>query len=392
MLICVVRSGRSKTVDFSGIKYQKMSTNTKPRICYILPSYDLATGSHFFHLYQLLERAREDLDIFLVIEKTKAWPGNAPFRFYCQKFSFPPLRFAELLFILMRERMGGRRYFYTHYSFFGALASWFVTTLFGGVSYYWNCGTPWLYRRSFFEEAIFRFVMRHNILVTGTAGIASEYSRRFRLNRKRIIILSNWIKILRFDNTCDRNEIRKRLGIGISKKIILFVHHLSRRKGVHLIVPVAKSVTERFKNVIFVIIGAGPELERLRLEVENQGLGWFVRLIGEIPNREIEDYFAAADIFFMPSEEEGFPHVLLEALAAGVPYIASNVGGVKEITPPVLQKYIVGSGDVDGFAAKIVALLTKPASDVHRTSEEEREWVKRYDLNEVLPKFVALFS
>ncbi|MBI2639331.1 MAG: glycosyltransferase family 4 protein [Candidatus Sungbacteria bacterium] len=369
-----------------------MVENHRPGICYILPMYDPATGSHFFNLYQLLERARENLDIFLVIEKAKLLPGNAPFRFYCQRFSFPPLRFGELLFILMRERMRGRRYFYTHYSFYGALASWFVTAFFGGVSYYWNCGAPWLYRRSFFEETVFRFAMRHNILVTGTAGIASEYGRRYRLDRKRIIILPNWIKILRFDNGHDRGSAKKRFGVDSNRKIVLFVHRLSRRKGAHVIVPVVKSVTGQSKNVIFVIVGDGPELERLRLEVKNQGLGRFVRLIGSVPNAEIENYFAAADVFFMPSEEEGFPHVLLEAMAAGVPYVASNVGGVGEITPPILQKYIVRSGDINGFAAKIVELLTEPTSDMRRTSEEEKGWVKKYDLNKVLPKFIALFS
>jgi len=369
-----------------------MAEKLVPRLCYILPSYDPATGSHFFHLYELLERAAKDLDIFLIIEKFSSCPSGLPFNNYCQKFSFAPLRIAELFFILARERITGRKYFYTHYSFFGALASWLVTKIFGGTAYYWNCGMPWLYRRSFFEESVFRFALSHTMLVTGTAGLAAEYSRNYGLDKRFIRILPNWINLDRFANAKNRGYIRKKLGISTDQKIVLFVHHLSKRKGAHFVAPVAKSVTEQFKNVIFLIVGAGPESENLQLITNNLQLTDRVRLIGEVPSNKIQDYFALADVFFMPSEEEGFPHVLLEAMAAGVPYAASDVGGVKEITPPMLQNYIVRSGDVDEFSAKIAALLTKPAPDIILISEEEKEWVKKYDISEALPKFTALFT
>lgn len=364
----------------------------KPRVCYVLPEYNLATGSHFFYLYELLERAVQNLDLLVIIEKSNIPLRDIPFPAYLQKFRFPPLRALELFFVLLRERIRGTTSFYVHYSFFGALAAWLVTAFLGGRVFYWNCGMPWLYRRSFFEEKVFRFVLRHTILVTGTTNIAAEYGSRYYLDQKNIRIIPNWIKISRFDNIYERDEIRKRLGIDADKKVVLFVHHLSRRKGAHFIIPVAKLVTERLQNAIFIVVGSGPELEKLRTGVWRLELGRFITLIGEVPNKKIEDYFSAADVFFMPSEEEGFPHVLLEAQAAGIPYVASGVGGVREITPPELQEFVVSSGNTEMFARKIVHLLSINPEEYGRIVKAEQRWVKKYDINAVLPKFVALFS
>ncbi len=367
-----------------------MVNSTKPRICYILPVYDPDTGSHFFHLYEFLERAARELDIFVVIEKCKhqlAWP----FGFYCQKFSFPPLRMLELLAVLTRERLAGRRYFYTHYSFYGAIAAWLVTRIFGGQAYYWNSGMPWNYRRPWFEERVFRFILRHTILVTNPPGLAVEYRRRYGLRADRIRIVPHYISVQRFQAGPSRAEARARVGIPPEAKVILFVHRLSRRKGAHLIPEIAVEVTKREKNAMFIVVGDGPERKNLESRIQNLELREHVRLVGEVPQRDIVPYFRAADALLMPSEEEGFPHVLLEAMAAGVPYVASDVGGVREATPPALHEYVLQGGNPNLFAGKILALFSKWSIELSGVANTEREWVQRYDIQAAVPQFLSLF-
>ena len=94
-----------------------MKTNVKPKVVYVLPSYDLDTGSHFFHLYEFLEQAAKGLDLFVVIERCRCSSAAPRFRHYCQRFFWPPLRFFEILFILARCRLCGYKNFYVHYSF-----------------------------------------------------------------------------------------------------------------------------------------------------------------------------------------------------------------------------------------------------------------------------------
>lgn len=372
-----------------------MNQRPIPRLVYVLPRYDQATGSHFFHLYELLEQAAAVLDIFVVVEKTGPEMFGFPLRAYRQRYSWPPLRALELALVLMRERMRGRRYFYTHYSFYGALASWLVTRIFGGTAYYWNAGMPWNYRRARLAEAAFRFILRHTVLVTGTVGLAAEYRRRYGLNPSRIRVLPNWVNVERFGNAgynFDRKYIREKLNIPNDTAVVLFVHRLSRRKGAHLLPEIAAEVTKTRKDVIFLVVGDGPERESLKLKVKSLKLEPYVRMAGEVPHRELPAYYRAADVFLMPSEEEGFPHVLLEAMAAGVPYVASDVGGVSEITPSALAAFLVPNGDVAGFSERVSALLAKSPQERAVLAAVEQEWVQQYGIERVLPKFVEFFT
>ncbi|MEK9166500.1 MAG: hypothetical protein AAB846_02085, partial [Patescibacteria group bacterium] len=70
-----------------------------------------------------------------------------------------------------------------------ALAGWYV----GGRVLYWNRGMPWLFRRGFFEEQMFRFILRRTILVTSPESLAKEYVKRYGV--KNYKILSNWIDV-----------------------------------------------------------------------------------------------------------------------------------------------------------------------------------------------------
>lgn len=363
----------------------------RQKICYIIPEFDLATGTHFFHLYGFFEALAAKANLFVIAERGKNPNGHAPFEIHIQRFSWLPLRTMELFFLLIRVRLSGYRFFYTHYSFAGAFASWLVTKIFGGTNFYWNCGMPWLYERGRAEEALFRFALKHSVFVTGTPGLATMYRRQYRLKEKNMRVMPNWVDIERFGVKKSKSELKRHLNIGADSKVVLFVHRLSRRKGSDKIVPVAARVAKARPDVIFLIVGSGPEYDNLRLEIRNLKLENNIRLMGDVPNQEIQNYFAAADIFFMPSEEEGFPHVLLEAMAAGIPYVASDVGGVREITPNVLWDYLAPADDVELFSKNLITLLRKTPEEYNSIAGEERKWVRQYDSDAVRKKFMTLF-
>ena len=96
--------------------------------------------------------------------------------------------------------------------------------------------------------------------------------------------------------------------------------------------------------------------------------------------------FAQADIFLLPSEEEGSPHSLLEAMTAGVPFVAFNVGGVYEHVPPTCVSYAVPENDVDAFVAGVRKLLSSP--EVYESFRgAEKEFVLRFRKDVILKKF-----
>ena len=344
----------------------------KPKVVYILPFYDEGTDTHLFYNYLLIRQLaeRSDIDISVVVERD-------------QKFKWPPLRFLELIFLCFKLRVSGFSNFYVHYSYYGALAGWLV----GGRTFYWNRGMPWLFKRGFFEEAVLKFILRHTILVTGPESLAKEYQSRYGVKEFRV--LSNWVDIKRFIPTKPRSQIFQ------DKRIVLFVHHLSKRKGADLVPEIAKGFGE---NVEFLIIGEGPERENLKLEIRNlpvRQAGWklekTVKLLGRVPNKEIIKYFHVSDVFIMPSREEGSPHVILEAMASGTPFVASDVGGVRELVPKELKGFLCEPEDIKCFQERIKTLLSDKAL-YDKARAIGLAHAKNFDIARGVKEFVNLFN
>lgn len=402
--------------------------SSKIKICYILPFYDEGTDTHLFYNYELIKKlaalsaeaplsgtkAGRLVDIFVIVEKTNVTDFTDREKVSCalgapcyiQKFSFAPLRFLELFWKCFILRVSGYRNFYVHYSYYGALAAWFATRFVKGQNltdenrrrgrapesarvgisdfqmqssgpkvFYWNRGMPWLFKKRWLEERIFQFILRHTILVTGPESLAKEYARRYGVKNYRI--LSNWVDVARF---APKSKFQNS-----NSKIVLFVHHLSRRKGADLVLEIAKGFGE---GVLFLMIGEGPEFENLKLKIENSKLN-NVRLLGRVPNSEIVKYFWASDVFLMPSREEGSPHVLLEAMASGTPFVASDVGGVRELLSKPLEELLCPVGDTHCFQAKIRKLLNDQEF-YNRMKAECLSNVKNFDISKGVREFIDL--
>jgi glycosyltransferase involved in cell wall biosynthesis len=340
----------------------------KLKICYIVPEVNLNTDTHFYEKYELLNAIRDRAVVMVLTTQ-----GNVVVIF-CK---------------ILAARLLGYRDFYVHYSFKGAILAWFIAKFSWGRVFYWNCGMPWLYKRSTREEQVFRFIMHNTQLVTGTKGMADAYIEQYALRKENVHVVPNWVNIARFQKLASQEDAKVALNIDPEKKVVLFLHHLSRRKGAHMLLPIIR----QFKDapyVLFLIVGSGPYQEKLQKEVVNHGLEQIVRIEGSVPNKKVPHYLAASDVYLMPSEEEGFPNALLEAMAAGVAFVASNVGGVKEVTPPETQHYILSHDDAYSFYLKLDELLAN-ASLRHRLGRIEQEWVKRYDIEAVAPAFLHLF-
>lgn len=269
--------------------------------------------------------------------------------------------------------------------------------------------------RELFERLVYKLI---DYLVTGTEISRQDYARHYNLPLSKIKAMPNWINLQQFRSGTTRistqinaevnNELREKLKIKKEQKVILFVHRLSKRKGAHYLPEIAKKLADASakggsafggkdanknandaKDFILLIIGDGPERENIQLQITNYQLHDKVRFLGWVPNYQLPNYYSIADVFIMPSEEEGFPHVILEAMAFGVPFVASDVGGVKNIVPEETKRYIAKAGDIGEFAAKIDELISRPNEGL---KESLLSWVKNYDLPEVAKKFTELLK
>jgi glycosyltransferase involved in cell wall biosynthesis len=108
-------------------------------------------------------------------------------------------------------------------------------------------------------------------------------------------------------------------------------------------------------NAKLLIVGDGPERGAVEAAIKTLGIGGRVYLAGQIS--DVRPYYAAADVFVLPSHSEGSPYVLLEAMRAGMPLIATSVGGVPEMVADKETALLVSPRDTQAMAAAIARVL-----------------------------------
>ncbi len=377
----------------------------RTKVCYVLSEYDPGISSHYRHIYELLPEIGKRLDIFLFLEQSRI---KHPMienlsGISVQRFNVFPINLPVRLFYFLSLRLRGYRIFYVHYSIFSSITAAIVCRLFGGRCYYWHCQSRHKYEVPFrFSLAVIwskisqDWSFRLNLklidkLVTCTQEMRDYYKKYYQVDKSRSAKFSLWVNLDRFKkNEAVGKKLRRRLGL-VNKKVVLFVHWLSPRKGADKIVSVASLVLPKVPDARFLIVGGGPLLETLKKETASVGLEEKVIFTGPVPNFEVPNYYNVADLFFMPITENGFGRVLLEAMAFGLPAVASNTLGPQELFNGSQRKYLVGPENIDGFAKKIIKLLVDEKS-AEELSQANIELVKEFGLTQAVDNFVQLVS
>jgi glycosyltransferase involved in cell wall biosynthesis len=154
----------------------------------------------------------------------------------------------------------------------------------------------------------------------------------------------------------DRWDARAALGLEPGVPVIGCAARLDEVKRLDVLLAAAAAV--RRPGLVVAIIGAGAEERRLRALASSLGLGAAVKFAGEIP--DAARLFRAFDVYAAPSRKEGMPLAVLEAMALGLPVVASDIAAHRELLGDVCEGLVPGT--VDAFAARLGALLDDPAT------------------------------
>lgn len=167
----------------------------------------------------------------------------------------------------------------------------------------------------------------------------------------------------------DRQKARQILDLP-EGPLLLFVGRLQPLKGIDTLLRAAQEVRQTHKDVHVLIVGGGvdaqdrhdtQELQRLQQLTVDLGLTQQVRFIRAQPQPVLAQYYAAADVFVMPSHYESFGMVVLEAMACGTPVVASRVGGLASTVEHGHTGFLAPVGNAHAFTQAIRQLLTEPA-------------------------------
>src|SRR3990170_527830 len=162
----------------------------------------------------------------------------------------------------------------------------------------------------------------------------SKYSERkiqqfYNVDQSKIRIVPNGVDTNRFQPIGDCQAVKRRLRVG-NRQLVLFVGRLIPRKGLNYLLEAAKRIVKEQRETLFVIVGNGPLRNRLVSDVENAGLAGNFAFLGDVSDEELPKIYRCADLFVLPSIQEGQGIALLEAQASAKPVVAFNVGGVPE--------------------------------------------------------------
>lgn len=174
-----------------------------------------------------------------------------------------------------------------------------------------------------------------------------------------------------------RSEVREELGIPDSAAVAITVANLRREKDYPNLMAAARIALREDPNLVFLAIGQGPLEAEVRAMHDSLGLGERFRLLGYRP--DVARLLAASDIFVLGSLHEGLPVAIMEALAAGLPIVATAVGGVPEAVVEGVTGLLVPAQEPPALAAGVLGLSRDP---VRRASmgAAARKSATRFDI------------
>ena len=203
-------------------------------------------------------------------------------------------------------------------------------------------------------------------LSTRIVGVSPQtaelYARKFRVRHDRVLAIPNGAAPRRPAPGFDRARKRAELvgSLGDEARIVLCAARLDEAKGIGDLIRAAGSLRHRVPALRVLIAGQGPHEQRFRQGIADAGLDGVVRLLGH--RDDMGDLLASADVFCLPSHSEGLPTTVLEAMHAGVPCVATAVGGTPFLVRDGETGLLTPAADPERLTSALAGILTDGAS------------------------------
>jgi glycosyltransferase involved in cell wall biosynthesis len=202
-------------------------------------------------------------------------------------------------------------------------------------------------------------------VVTVCSPFADMLETRLGVDRSRIAVVPNSIDPFDTVPLPAIDALRNELGIAPSGRVLLSVGRFSAEKGHADLIPAMQRLKTLLPGVALKHVLVGDGIERNNIERAAAAAGVLEHIVFAGHRRDVHPFYAMADIFVLPSHSEGSPNVLLEAMAAGLPSVATAVGGVPETVQDRRTALVVPPREPERLARAIAELVERP--DLART-------------------------
>jgi len=164
-----------------------------------------------------------------------------------------------------------------------------------------------------------------------SSSMKGELEHRFRVPSDKIAVIPNAIDMSKYRRRVDQGAVKRRFGVGPYEQLVLFVGRLVPQKGVEYLIRAVPNIVRHNGEVRVFITGDGWSKNYLEDLARSTGYADRIRFLGFVSDSELVELTMSADALVIPSVYEPFGIVALEGMAAGVPVVAADVGGLAEI-------------------------------------------------------------
>jgi N-acetyl-alpha-D-glucosaminyl L-malate synthase BshA len=237
---------------------------------------------------------------------------------------------------------------------------------------------------SFYD--VTRFSILSSDGITAISNFLARKTKEEFVITKPIEVIPNFVDVSRFSPDkagCQREHFAPR-----DEKIILHVSNFRPVKRIPDVIEVFRRILAKLPSRLL-LIGDGPEAARAQEMVEQYKLERQVLFLGQ--QEYVENLLCLGDLLLLPSEQEGFGLAALEAMASGVPVIATRIGGLPEVVIPGESGFLFNVGDVEGMAAKAIEVLTSKEGEGLKAKARQVA-VERFDWEKILPRYEEYYK
>lgn len=221
-----------------------------------------------------------------------------------------------------------------------------------------------------------------------TAGISLKI-------KNHIIVMPMGVHLDRFNYSLKSDESSK---VNINEITLLFVGRIADKKGLPTLIDAMFILKDSITNFRLYIVGGGPLKSTMEKRVSDLELNKFIKFKGRVSDQELTELYLSSDIVIVPSiiseygDTEGMPVVILEAMAAGTPIIASNVSGIPDAVKDGVNGFLVEQKNAKQLAEKILYLIEHPEVR-ERMGKEGRKMVEeKFTWEKIAKKTIEIYK
>jgi N-acetyl-alpha-D-glucosaminyl L-malate synthase BshA len=240
---------------------------------------------------------------------------------------------------------------------------------------------PWA-----FKNIVSKLVMRSaDAMIALTEDMKSEMQKIY---NREVFLIPNGVDLNMFKNL-SKNDLRSKFNVK-DENIVLFVGGFRFVKGVKYLIEAMNSIRQKNITTRLMLVGSEGDKEKLDGLVNDSDSKKYVILVGKVPHEKVAEYMVASDVFVLPSLSEGFPNVILEAMASGLPIVATRVGGLPHIVKHAENGFLVEPKNPEEIAEKVLLILESEALR-KKMSDNNKETAKEYSWERVVAKLEEVY-